>query len=149
MEVEVQIAVDEGEVPDPAHIRDWAGAALADQDDAELVIRVVDESEGQALNSRYRDRDCATNVLSFPCELPSGVPAALLGDIVICAPIVAREAEEQGKEPAAHWAHMVVHGVLHLLGYDHEESEQAARMESRERDVLAGLGFPDPYREAD
>jgi len=150
-QVDVQLATETGDVPSSERIRDWAAAALEERVTAELTVRIVDESEGQTLNRRYRDQDRPTNVLSFPSDLPVGMPAEemgdLLGDVVICAPVVAQEAREQGKAPEAHWAHLVVHGVLHLLGYDHEEPDQAARMEARERVVLAGLGFPDPYDE--
>ena len=99
----------------------------------------------QALNRDYRGKDCPTNVLSFPMELPEEFNMPMLGDLVICAPVVAREAEEQGKSPESHWAHMVVHGVLHLQGYDHQNSAEAEEMESLERRILAGLGYPDPY----
>jgi probable rRNA maturation factor len=147
--VDVQLATEAADVPSPGQIRQWAVAALDDRSAAELTVRVVDENEGQALNRRYRDQDRSTNVLSFPCDLPVGLPADqlgdLLGDVVICAPVVGREAREQGKALDAHWAHLVVHGVLHLLGYDHGEPDQAARMETREKLILAGLGFPDPY----
>lgn len=149
-QVDIQLATDAGHVPSAGRIRDWARAALQERDGAELTVRVVDETEGQTLNQRYRDQERPTNVLSFPCELPKGVPrdqlGDLLGDVVICAPVVEREAREQRKTPDAHWAHLVVHGVLHLLGYDHQKPDQAARMEARERAVLAGLGFPDPYQ---
>jgi probable rRNA maturation factor len=152
-QVDVQLATETGEVPSSGQIRDWAAAALEERATAELTVRIVDEPEVQTLNRRYRDQDRPTNVLSFPCDLPVGLPADqfgdLLGDVVICAPVVAREAREQGKAADAHWAHLVVHGVLHLLGYDHEEPDQAARMETRERVILAGLGFPDPYDETD
>jgi probable rRNA maturation factor len=101
---------------------------------------VVGPAESRALNRRYRGKDKPTNVLSFPCEAPGE-----LGDVVICAPVVAREAREQGKAVAAHWAHMVVHGVLHLRGFDHIRAAQAKVMEARERAILARLSFPDPY----
>ena len=133
-------------VPDPEAFRGWAAAALEGRrPDWELSVRVVDEAEGQALNRQYRGKDYATNVLSFPAELPDGVDLPLLGDLVLCAPVVAREAAEQGKPEHAHWAHLVVHGVLHLLGFDHETSVEADVMEGEERRVLARLGFPDPY----
>lgn len=113
-------------------------------------LRIVDEPEGAAINRDYRDRDYATNVLSFGSELPEVVLAGLdeipLGDLVICAPVVAREAQEQNKPLDAHWAHMLVHGLLHLQGFDHESDEQAQTMEALETRILAGLGFDDPYR---
>ena len=131
-------------VPDPQDFHRWATAALQGRH-AELGIRVVDEDEGRRLNRRYRGRDKPTNVLSFPADLPPGVDLPLLGDLVICAPVVIREAGEQNKDVTAHWAHLTVHGVLHLLGHDHETSVEAGLMEAQERRVLAGLGFSDPY----
>ena len=109
------------------------------------MVRAVDEAEGRRLNHEFRGRDRATNVLSFPFEPPPGVALDHLGDLVICAPVVAREASAQGKPAAAHWAHMVVHGMLHLQGYDHETDEQAADMEGRETRILTALGFAAPY----
>lgn len=133
-------------VPAEAEFRRWAEAALSGRRaEAELAIRVVDEAESAELNSRYRGKVGPTNVLSFVAELPTGVPLSVLGDLVICAPVVAREAREQGKTAEAHWAHLVVHGCLHLLGFDHEAETEAKAMESLERRILAGLGFPDPY----
>jgi probable rRNA maturation factor len=114
---------------------------------AELCVRIVDEPEMRALNARYRGKDYATNVLAFPAELPPGVELPLLGDIAVCAPVVNREAEAQRKAPRAHWAHMLVHGTLHLLGHDHERARDAAAMEALEKRILAGLDFPDPYQE--
>jgi probable rRNA maturation factor len=120
-------------------LRRWAGAALPG--DAEVTLRIVGPAEGQRLNREYRGKDHATNVLSFPYTRKP-----LTGDIVICAAVVAREAREQGKTLRAHYAHLVVHGCLHLQGMDHEVEGEAARMERRERKVLAALGFADPYR---
>jgi len=132
--------------PAPVSLRRWAeAAASAARARGELAIRVVGSAESRRLNRGYRGKDKPTNVLSF---LPGPVPAPVarpLGDLVICAPVVAREAKEQGKELRAHWAHMVVHGVLHLAGHDHEHDEQALAMESLERRILQRLGFPDPY----
>ncbi len=150
LELEVQYAVRPQGTPDEAALRRWAAAALAGREgDVGLVIRVVDEAESQALNRDYRGRDRPTNVLSFPFEAPPGVPSEAaghhLGDLVICAPVVAREAGEQGKQLPAHWAHMVVHGVLHLRGFDHQDEAQAREMEGRERAILRDLGFDDPY----
>jgi probable rRNA maturation factor len=135
-------------VPSPAQVRKWARLALADEVRGELTVRIVDEKESAALNSRYRGKKGATNVLSFGAELPPGAPAKGLlpfGDVVICAPVVEREACEQGKPAEAHWAHLVIHGTLHLQGYDHEKARDAGAMEARERALLAKLGFPDPY----
>jgi probable rRNA maturation factor len=125
-------------IPSDALLRRWAGAALPA--DAEVTLRIVGPTEGQRLNREYRGRDYATNVLSFPYTAKP-----LAGDIVICAAVVAREAREQGKELRAHYAHLVVHGCLHLQGMDHEAEGEAERMERRERRILAQLGFPDPY----
>lgn len=139
-------------LPDDATIARWVEAALAGvRPDAALGMRIVDAAEGAELNARYRRREGPTNVLSFPADpadLPPGVGLDLLGDLVLCAPVVAEEARAQGKPVVAHWAHLVVHGVLHLLGYDHEEDAQAERMETREREVLAALGIADPYAPA-
>jgi len=144
--VSVDNASREPGVPEEAAFARWAAAALAGRRaGAELAVRIVDEAESAALNATYRHRQGPTNVLSFPAELPAGVPLALLGDLVICAPVVAQEAREQGKPAEAHWAHLVVHGCLHLLGFDHEAEAEAEAMESLERSILAGLGFPDPY----
>lgn len=133
-------------LPAATSFRKWAAAAAKGRiRKADLAIRVVDEKEGRALNHHYRGKDYATNVLSFPADLPEGVDLPLLGDLVICAPVVAREAREQGKDLAAHYAHLTVHGVLHLLGLDHEDEREAEAMEQIEREVLAGLGLPDPY----
>lgn len=147
LELDLQIALDMPGLPTEADFRHWAAAALASADypkNAELTIRVVNEAESTALNETYRHKQGPTNVLSFPFEAPPEVETPLLGDIVICAPVVLREAVSQGKTLAAHWAHLVVHGVLHLLGYDHDEA-QAEAMESLEIRILAGLGYPDPY----
>ena len=148
--VTVQNVVDAPSVPTAAQVKKWARSALSDDVRGELTVRIVDESESAALNSRYRGKKGATNVLSFPAESaapPTAMPTELLpfGDVVICAPVVEREAREQRKSLAAHWAHMVVHGTLHLQGYDHEKARDAAVMEARERALLAKLGFPDPY----
>lgn len=146
--IEVQVAVTAAAVPDAEQLRAWASRALQQQAEAvELVIRVVDEVEITALNCAYRGKDGPTNVLSFPSALPAEVGSTLLGDIVICAPVVARECVLQDKSPEAHWAHLIIHGVLHLLGFDHQTETQAARMEAAEIHLLDELGFSDPYRE--
>lgn len=128
-------------------LRRWAAAALAGGTrGASLGIRVVGAREGRRLNREYRDRDAPTNVLSFVAPAaPGGVP--FLGDLVICAPVVAREARQQGKPLAAHWAHMVVHGALHLQGLDHDRPRAARAMEAREAAILAKLGYHDPYED--
>lgn len=128
--------------------RRWVAAALAGaghRGPAELSIRIVGAREGRSLNRRYRGRDYATNVLSFPAELPSGVAAPLLGDIVISAPVVEREAREQAKPLRDHYAHLAVHGVLHLLGHDHQRERDATRMEALEARILASLDIANPY----
>lgn len=144
--VDVQYALDDAELPSAEDFQRWASAALAGRCPVgEMTLRVVDLAEGTALNQTYRSRSGPTNVLSFPVENPAETDPPLLGDVVICAPVVKREAGEQHKTPLAHWAHMTVHGALHLLGYDHEEAEDAEVMERLECDILAGLGYPDPY----
>lgn len=136
------------EVPDNADIHRWVATALAGiREEAELSVRIVSEAESESLNSRYRNKSGPTNVLSFPADLPDSVPLPLLGDLVICAPVVLREAIEQHKNSTAHWAHMLVHGTLHLVGYDHIDDRDAEKMEQLETAVLTGLGFPPPYDE--
>ena len=148
LDVAVGYAAPRAGVPAAVSFRKWVAAALEGRiREADLAIRIVDEKEGRALNHHYRGKDYATNVLSFPAELPDGVTLPLLGDIVICAPVVAREAHEQGKETIAHYAHLTVHGVLHLLGWDHMNDKEAEAMETLERQILDSLGFDDPYRE--
>ncbi|WP_133499537.1 rRNA maturation RNase YbeY [Cognatilysobacter terrigena] len=149
-EVSVSYATSRTGVPSSASFRKWVAAALEDRDaPASLAIRIVAPDEGRKLNRTYRGKDYATNVLSFPAERPQGLPDDVelpdLGDLVICADVVAREAAEQGKKPADHYAHLTVHGVLHLLGWDHQEDDEAEAMESRESAILAGLGIADPY----
>ncbi|MFO1427868.1 MAG: rRNA maturation RNase YbeY [Steroidobacteraceae bacterium] len=145
--VGVQRAVRAAAAPGDGSIRRWARAALGARGAGrELGVRIVGAAEGRRLNADWRGKDYATNVLSFPAPR-TGRVAAPLGDLVICAPVVAREAREQRKPLVAHWAHLVVHGSLHLIGYDHERDADALRMERRERRVLAALGFPDPYAE--
>ncbi len=145
--IAVQRRVPPAGVPAPAALRGWALAALQGAR-GELTIRIVDEAESAQLNARYRGKNSPTNVLSFPYEsegFDESPEGPVLGDLAICAPVVLREAVEQDKEARAHWAHMVVHGVLHLLGRDHESDAEAETMEAEERAILAALGFPDPY----
>lgn len=147
--VHVGYALPRRGVPAAASFRCWVAAALAGaghHGPAELSIRIVGAREGRSLNRRYRGRDYATNVLSFPAEVPAGLGPPLLGDIVVAAPVVVREAREQDKSARAHYAHLTVHGVLHLLGYDHQREREAARMEKLETGILAKLGIADPYR---
>jgi probable rRNA maturation factor len=136
------------DLPSKQQLHDWVSAALEQaeyQHPAQLTIRVVDGEEMTQLNQTYRHKDGATNVLSFPFEAPAQVPLPLLGDVVICAPVVAQEAQQQQKTLIQHWAHMVVHGVLHLLGYDHITEIQAQKMEHMEIAILSRLGFANPY----
>lgn len=148
LELELQIATQQESIPSRESFITWSKSALRDErKQAEIVIRLVGEDEIQQLNREYRGKDKPTNVLSFPANLPDIVDSDLLGDLVICAPVVVCEAQQQGKPPEAHWAHMVVHGVLHLLGYDHQDEADAQTMERLEREVMSGLGFQDPYRE--
>ena len=130
-------------IPSDARLRRWARSALSRA--AIVTLRFVAEAEGRRLNREFRRKDHATNVLTFTYEDARGAP--LVGDVVICAPVVAREARAQGKALDAHYAHLVVHGLLHLQGHDHEHESQAARMERRERAILHALGYPDPYGE--
>ena len=147
-DVGVSYGVPRKGVPAASSFRKWAAAAVEGRIlRGDLAIRVVGAKEGRSLNHHYRGKDYATNVLSFPADLPEGVQVPLLGDVVICAPVVAREAREQKKSLAAHYAHLTIHGVLHLLGLDHEDPREADAMELIERDLLARLGHADPYAE--
>ncbi len=145
--VDLQIATENLEgLPTEDQIVQWATAAVQPEGDVvEMTVRIVDEAESHELNLTYRGKDRSTNVLSFPFECPDEVELPLLGDLVICRQVVEREAAEQEKSLMAHWAHMVVHGSLHLLGYDHIEDDEAEEMESLETQIMQGLGFDDPY----
>lgn len=145
--VDLQIATENIEgLPTEEQIVQWATAAVQPEgDEVEMTVRIVDEAESHELNLTYRGKDRPTNVLSFPFECPDEVELPLLGDLVICRQVVEREAAEQEKPLMAHWAHMVVHGSLHLLGYDHIEDDEAEDMESLETQIMQGLGFDDPY----
>lgn len=164
IDVEVQYVSDAENIPDQAQIQYWVESALTfskkkerekeeknKNKQSEVVVRVVDREESAQLNQQYRGKQGATNVLSFPFEMPDEVKESgdmnLLGDLVICASVVEEQAQEQGKELLAHWAHMVVHGCLHLIGYDHQEPGEAEKMESLETGVLTEMGFPQPYEE--
>lgn len=146
IELDLQVATSAA-IPDEADLQRWCELALRQRKgDSELTIRLVDEEEGGELNRTWRQKDYATNVLSFPADVPDELlDIPLLGDLVICAPVVEREAAEQGKPLPAHWAHLVIHGCLHLLGYDHIDDDEAEEMESLERQLLAELGHADPY----
>lgn len=140
LRLSVQYACNSQLLPSRPSIRRWVRAACPLP--AEVTVRFVDAEEGQMLNCDYRDKDYATNVLSFVYE----TAPVVLGDLVVCLPVVLKEAAKQGKSPDAHFAHLIVHGMLHLQGYDHETgNEDARRMEALEADVLAGLGYADPY----
>ena len=150
-QIDVQLACDDDEIPQTDVIEAWVVRALeaaGQPANAEVSVRVVDSDEIRALNREYRGMDKPTNVLSFPAGpvkgLPDDVPV-LLGDIVVCATVVTAEAHEQGKATADHWAHMLVHGTLHLLGYDHDTDSQAEEMEALEKRILAAQGLADPY----
>ncbi len=133
-------------IPDNKKLESWAMEALNDKNkEAEVTLRIVDEEEGKALNKNWRNKDYATNVLSFPIGETFEQAPDLLGDIVICAPVVEREANEQGKKVEAHWAHMIVHGLLHIQGYDHEVASDAEKMEEEEIKILDQIGFANPY----
>jgi probable rRNA maturation factor len=154
LDVAVSYAAPRAGLPAAVSFRKWVAAALDGRiREADLAVRIVGSKEGRALNRHYRGKDYATNVLSFPADvadgvkLPKGVVMPLLGDVVLCAPVVAREAKEQKKPLAAHYAHLTVHGALHLLGWDHQDAREAECMEQLEREILAGLGIDDPYRE--
>ena len=142
-DISIQRMVPAAGIPAPATLRAWALAALG-REKGELNIRIVGDEESRQLNHQYRGKDKPTNVLSFQGE-PELERLPVLGDLVICAPVVAREAVEQGKPARAHWAHMVIHGCLHLLGHDHEQDSEALRMEALETRILKRLGFSNPY----
>ncbi|MDX1705087.1 rRNA maturation RNase YbeY [Pseudidiomarina sp.] len=146
--IDLQLASTCAKPPAEADIELWVSAALRqieEQEPCELTVRIVDETEALELNQSYRQRDYPTNVLSFPFEAPIELPVRLLGDLVICGPVIEREAAMQQKPLTAHWAHMIVHGTLHLLGYDHIDDDEAVVMERLEQQILEALGYADPY----
>lgn len=148
--VEIQTIFASVGQPSEQQIQQWVDTALADiNHDTEIVVRIVDESESAELNEQYRHKQGPTNILSFPVEIPEGIDLNLLGDLVICAPVLEQEAQQQGKPLAQHWAHIIIHGVLHLLGYDHLDDEQAEEMESKEIALLQKLNIPNPYTQAE
>lgn len=147
-QIVVQRAVANQSIPATAKFKRWVKTALQEKmSDAEVTIRIVDKDEMTMLNSTYRHKNKPTNVLSFPFEMPDEVEldTPILGDIVICAEVIEEEAHEQQKTLESHWAHMVVHGVLHLLGFDHEDNAEAEIMEAEEIVILAKLNFNNPY----
>jgi len=146
LELELQLACESQEIPDVATFQHWLNVCFMDANDATVLVRIVDETESAELNQQFRDKVGPTNVLSFPFETPPEIPDDHLGDLVICAPLIAAEAKEQGKRAADHWAHMLVHGVLHLQGYDHLIETEAKEMEALEIHLLSGLGIANPYK---
>ena len=147
IDLNIQTASTCSNIPDEAFIKKIAGLALEDITDAEITIRVVDKDESRNLNSKWRGIPKPTNVLSFPISSGDDVVPVLMGDIVICAPVVEEEISDQAKSADAHWAHMIVHGILHLLGYDHIEDNEAKIMESQEIRILRDCGYTNPYLE--
>jgi probable rRNA maturation factor len=147
-QLDIQIATAADNLPTAAQFQQWADLALADQSQVfEVTLRLVDEPESAELNLRYRHKKGATNILSFPFEVPEGIDLNLLGDLVICAPVIEKEALTQHKQLLSHWAHIVIHGILHLRGYDHIEEEEALNMEAKEIAVLNTLNISNPYQE--
>ena len=146
--LEIQIATEATDYPDLQQFQQWVDATPAGREyEAEIVIRLVDEAESAELNQQYRNKLGPTNILSFPFEAPEGMELDLLGDLVICAPLIAQEARQQNKQAGHHWAHITVHGVLHLLGYDHIEDQDAEQMETLEIEILSKLNIANPYQE--
>ena len=148
--IEIQVAerADSASIPPEKDLSAWADLVLATcEQQGDVCIRLVDEAESRALNLQYRGKDAATNVLSFPAELvlPEEAGLAILGDIVLCTQVIEQQAAEQNKATAAHWAHMIIHGTLHLCGFDHIEAEDAEVMEAKEINMLSELGFDNPY----
>ncbi|MDH5483790.1 MAG: rRNA maturation RNase YbeY [Gammaproteobacteria bacterium] len=146
VKLDVQYAESQDEPPPRQLLEQWANLALCDDREVEVSLRIVGEEESQSLNHSYRGKNKPTNVLSFPMDMPEEFGVPLLGDLVICAPVVEREAVEQNKSSQAHWAHMVIHGMLHLQGYDHITDAEADEMESLETRLVQQLNFPDPYQ---
>ena len=144
--VDIQRIYQKQELPTDVQFKEWVDAALSDEkQDYECVIRIVDETESATLNQQYRQKPGSTNILSFIFEPPENIELQLLGDLVICAPVIIREAQQQNKTSNDHWAHIVVHGVLHLQGYDHKEEKEAEAMEKREIVILKKLNMTNPY----
>lgn len=145
--IDLQIACDNSDLPQEADFKRWAEKVINAHEDTgnEITVRIVTPEESQQLNHQYRGKEKPTNVLSFPFESPPELELPLLGDLIVCADVVAQEAIEQNKALNDHWAHMIIHGCLHLLGYDHIEEEEAEEMESLEIELLASLNIKDPY----
>ncbi|OMH33715.1 rRNA maturation RNase YbeY [Motiliproteus sp. MSK22-1] len=148
LDLDLQLASDADNLPRKDQLQCWVEKALSGyRENAEVTIRIVDSAESQSLNASYRGKDKPTNVLSFPFEAPEGIQIDLLGDLVICAPVVETEAGEQNKSTIDHWAHMVIHGILHLLGFDHIDENDAQEMETLEIQLLSDIGIPNPYED--
>ncbi len=146
--IDLQIATNSAGLPDEKDFSLWVNLVLNSLNQSgEVVIRVVDEAESAELNASYRHKTGPTNVLSFPFDAPAEVKSELLGDLVICAPLIRQQAVQQGKPEIHHWAHIVIHGVLHLLGYDHIDSDEAQQMEALEIKLLNTLNIENPYHE--
>jgi len=150
MSIDLQVVTDCTELPESQLLADWVELATKQRKNTEVVVRLVDEAESAELNETYRQKNGPTNVLSFPFEKPEGLPedalsSDTLGDLVICAPVVLKEAAEQGKKVSEHWAHMVIHGCLHLQGYDHINNDDAQVMELLEIQLLNNIGISNPY----
>ncbi|MFI3155926.1 MAG: rRNA maturation RNase YbeY [Methylococcaceae bacterium] len=146
--MEIQAIFESAGQPDQQQIQLWVDAALEGYDqDTEIVVRIVDEQESAELNEQYRHKSGPTNILSFPLDVPEGIQLDLLGDLVICAPVLEKEALQQDKLLTHHWAHIIVHGVLHLLGYDHIDDDEAELMENKEIAILNKLNINNPYTE--
>jgi len=146
--LEIQVATKFTEYPKEQQFQHWMDSVLIDQtQDSEVLIRLVDVAESAELNQQYRHKTGPTNILSFPFEAPEGIAMDLLGDLVICAPLIAEEARQQNKQLDQHWAHITIHGILHLLGYDHIEDQDAEEMEALEIKILHKLNIVNPYQE--
>lgn len=150
--IDLQLACGAGNLPSEQQFLQWVELAVQNSDNTEVVIRIVDELESEQLNTEYRQKKSATNILSFPFELPEGLPQGALehvplGDLIVCASIVAKEAKEQHKPLLSHWAHMIIHGCLHLQGYDHVDAKDATLMESIEVKLLQKIHINNPYQE--
>ncbi len=145
IQLDVQLAAEDANIPSVSEFKIWAEKIPSSDIDSSVCLRIVDENEARDLNKRYRNIDKATNVLSFPAEIPIELGLNFLGDVVICAPIVFQEAQAQEKDLNSHWAHLLVHGILHLQGYDHDNDKQSKEMEALEIDTLERLGIENPY----
>jgi len=146
--LDIQIATEFSEIPSEQQFQRWMDTVLTEpSQNSEIVIRLVDKAESAELNQQYRHKSGPTNILSFPFEAPEVIESDLLGDLVICAPLIAEEAQQQHKKPEHHWAHITIHGILHLLGYDHIEEVDAEEMEALEIRFLNMLKIANPYQE--